>query len=340
MFARPASAPQETWSVYGKVAGPALPTHRVRIGNAIVGPPPAGFSLFQPSAPTIEWQADLTVVTATGPHMDIRSDCWVAFENLSASTVDEAIERVETEMVPRLVGALSHRNLGAPYRIHIVGASDGKESFGDSRIVMTVSYEKTPLPDDWAAYANFRASCITSNRHLTVAAELFHRGIRYQDLVAGRLTLAASVLAFYQTLEACARIPEWSPPTTYEAERAQILGRTKTELDRKSTPKKQALAVQKAATDLNRLENKYGDQRIFQAAESFGLDADWRRQARDLGKLRNKSLGHASSLAAWSDLLHWEGTGEQTPESAAAVASRMLDAAIDFVAGAPSSVND
>lgn len=222
--------------------------------------------------------------------MDIRSDCWVAFENVSASTVDEAIERVESQMVPRLVGALSHRNLGAPYRIHIVGASDGKESFGDSRIVMTVSYEKTPLPDDWAAYANFRASCIDSNRHLTLAAELFHRGIRYQDLVSGRLTLAASVLAFYQTLEACARIPEWSPPTTYETERTRILSTAKTELDRKSTPKKQAQAIQKAATDLNRLENKYGDQRIFQAAESFGLDADWRRQARDLASFATSRL--------------------------------------------------
>ena len=323
----------KTWSVYGKITGPALPTSQVRIGDAIVGPPSAGFSVPDPGALNLEWHGDVTSYAAHGPRMEIRTDCWVLFENLSLPTMEAAIEHVESVAVPRLVGALSHRSLGAPYRISIVGAGDGEHNYSDGAIIHSAFYEKTALSTEWVTYAHFRAACIGSNDHLSLASELFHRGIRCQDLAAGRLTLAASVLAFYQVLEACARIPPWTPPLSYEQDRARILTTAKANLNRKSTPAKQATTIQTAAVELNRLDNRYGDHRILHAAEHYGLDKAWRSRARDLGKLRNRSLGHASKLASTEDLRRWEVANEQSSESAAAVAATILDAAIDYVGG-------
>ncbi len=318
----------KSWRVWARLTGPDLPLTDVTIGRALVGPGPKGYRpTGPPTSPVLNWNSDLTYFAASAPTMRVVSDCWVVISDVVATSSDKAIDQVASDDVPYIVAALSAGGTKNPYRVQLWGADDGSTGESPSGVVKTAAFPKDALAPERLEEVRQILEAIKSDSKLSVAAEVFYRGVQYGDYAAGSPTAASAVLAFYQVLEACAATVESVPPDDFEAQREAIAGSLRTALNKKSTAKKQAAAIRAANDALNRLDLKYASLRIENAASVFGLDSDWIDRSRDLGKFRNTKLGHPNSLPALSEFGKWErDTGDKM--GAYGLASTMLRAAI------------
>jgi hypothetical protein len=323
------------WRVWARITGPRLPFSRVKIGRAWVGPIADGsYRPSGPTPPTLSWSgADYNYFSATAPQISVVSDCWIVVEGVDASDNFRAMRAVEAADIPLIVAALSAGSSGTAYRVQMVGADDGRDGLSDSPTVTTSASEKDELPETEIDKAKKRVAVLDDNKDLRTAATVFYRGLRYADFVAGPITSAASVLAFYQVLEACARVVPWTPAPDYDKQRAAILHTLRDQLASKSLVNKQATAVSQANDKLSRLDAKYMSLRIEHAANELALGKGWIERERDLGKFRNSRLGHASELPPDEQLSEWVNVNVAEPLSAYALASAMLDVAIKYVMG-------
>lgn len=319
-----------TWRVWARITGPQLPLADVRIGNAILGPGPAGYRPpAPPTAPTLNMVADATFFVATAPTMRVVSDCWVVVADVQAARSDEAIRKASAEEILPLVAALSAGETKNPYRVQTWGVDDGKQgsSLGDP--AKTTAFHKEDLDPAKLAEVRARVTLLHTNTRLAVASEVFCRGVQYSDFVAGPPTAASAILAYYQVLEACAGVVPWVQPPDYDNKNAAIAAKLKAALESKTLSKKKAAAIRAASGELDRLDAKYVSLRIEHAAAIFGLEKRWIERSRELGKFRNNKLGHANSLPLPRELSEWEDDGKEG--SAYALASIMLAAAFKYI---------
>jgi hypothetical protein len=319
------------WRVWARIAGPRLPLSDVRIGRAMIGPGPKGYRPPGETVPSLSWaEEDLNFYSAVAPRMSVTSDCWIVIEGVVAADSWQAIAAVEEADVPLIVTALSAGSSENAYRVEMVGADDGADGYGISPVVATLANDKVGLTDAEIANTKARVTVLTNNRDLKTASGLLYRGLRYSDFSAGPISMAASILAFYQVIEACARLVPWVPADDYDEQRAVILATLRHQLDAKALVKKQADAVTTASNGLSRLDARFSSLRIEHAASELGLSQEWISRQRDLGKFRNSRLGHASELPSATQMSGWVANVAE-PASAYALASTMLAASIEYI---------
>ncbi len=316
-----------TWRVWARITGPKLPAEAVWIGAARVGPAPGEYRPPSPVQLNVKWaDGEQSEYTTTSPRVAVTSDCWIIVEGVEARDNWAAISQVEEREIPAVVAALSAGRPEGAYRVELVGADNGAEGFGVSPTVSTTALPKSNLGSYEVIEAKTRMALLLDHPSLTTAAELLYRGIRYSDMVAGPLSSAAAILAFYQVVESLATLIPWTPAEDYEVQRAQVVKVLRDKLARLGAVKKQAAAIEEARNNLARLDARFGSLRIEHAAETFGINEAWIIRARELGKLRNRSLGHAARLPSVAVLAEWDRVDGTEPFSAYGLASVMLAA--------------
>jgi len=226
-----------------------------------------------------------------------------------------------------VVAALSAGSENVGYRIQMIGADDGTAGQTVGATTSSTEFLLAELTPDELEVARSRLAMMENKKDLAVAATQFDRGLRLSDMNAGELTTSAAILAFFQVLEACSRLVPWTLPEDYDEQRAAILGTLRKELDAKTLVKKQAEAVGKANGALARLDARHISLRIEHAAKELGLNQHWIERERELGKLRNSRLGHASNPATLAQMAEWARLDVAEPLSAYGLASTMLAAA-------------
>lgn len=322
-----------SWRVWARITGPSLPATPLRLGNSVVGPAPTGYR--PPNVPpplSLAWpENEFNYFTATAPQLIVSSHCWIIVEGVGGVNEDAAKIWVEENEIPAIVAALSAGQGGQAYRVQIVGADNGNDGYAVSPVIATVGQPNAELEPAELQHAKERVTLTLANKTLATATKLFYRGLRYEDLTAGALSMAASTLAFYQTIEACAKLVAWAPAEDYDKQRAEVVARLRKALGAHTATKKQASAVRTANTALDRLDARFVSLRIEHAARVLDLGAEWVNRERELGKLRNNRLGHPSELPAISELAGWTRTDVDQSLSAYGLASTMLAASFRYL---------
>lgn len=324
-----------SWRAWARIAGHELPTTTVTLGRALVGPWP--LSEKPPEAPTglranIEGAVHINMHP---PEMKVASECWVIVQGISANGYDEAVGQFMHRDIPPIVAALTAGRPGHPYRVQLVGADDGNEPYVYSAPLGIANFSPvTNLAADRLKEVKDRLATIEGDEHLRLAAELFDRGIRYTDMMAGKSTEASAILAYHQVLEACSRIVAFTPGPDHEDKQAALVRQLTAQLQNRTKTNKLVAEIRKFGNALDRLDNRSLSERIENAAKEFSLDQDWFPKAKALAKRRNSRIGHARSLHSDNGISL--GLAEDTGDTDLAheVASTMLDHAIRYVSNA------
>ena len=202
------------------------------------------------------------------------------------------------EDLPPLMVAFSNPNFPQPARIELVGADDFQEPYVWSRIMRVTLYNPTlGISVERVGELADIVQTIAANKNLKLASELYSRSVEYLDMTAGSPSIAACVLAAYQVLETCSRIVPITPDDMSEDKTEAIWKALRDKLSSKSQTRKKITAIQQAANDIKRLQQKHMGLQIEHAARAFGLDQEWINKVRALGKTRNSMLAHPRSLA-------------------------------------------
>jgi hypothetical protein len=323
------------WQAWGKIVGPRLPETTLVVGNITIGPlPPGNYPSTLPLADP-KPQTDLPYFVATAPRMHVTSPCWLIVHGIEADSSDAAARIAQTEAIPVITGLLSAGNTEQPYRVQFFGVQDeplqhGADSFSD--IQSLVLFETTPLSlSDANDILVTARNVVTANEHLLSATHAFSRGVTQSDNGGSAQPLAASVLAFYQVLEACAQVVPWEPAPDLEEQHARIARSLRDTLNSSKATRKKRAAIGEASRSLDRLDARYTTVRVDHAAQTFNLPKSWTNRARDLAKFRNTRLGHAGRAPSIEELMSWHHGSPAVTTSAYAIASTMLGAAIDYV---------
>jgi len=281
--------------------------------------------------PDLRPETDVPHFVSTAASLDITSDWWLVIHDIQADDPDEAQRIAKSKEVPLALATLSAGTNEHPYRVDLHGVESGEDSFSYSVIRSTVWFESAELPiDEIRQSLDVRLPKVRRNRSLESASLAFARGIDLSDMPNGPATAGSSILAFYQVLEACSYVVMWEPPPDYEGQREGIIARLGRVLASRKNSMKKASAIEAAASALGRLDAKYATLRIDNAATALALSDAWKKAAKNLGQFRNTKLGHGGGTPS-EDALHSWHHGEARADSAYALASIMLAAAIDYV---------
>lgn len=324
---------QRVWTAWGFVGAKALPAAPMDLGQNIriercdgqrraelerLGP--------RPSHPTVPWPDYFSALPA---EVTVRSQ-WAIWIRTTASTFADAWEEIDRDQVPLVVAALAGFN-DTPPRVELLRigetAPDGTISDPKSRWIGGTfggfATRELSVPEADIVAARYRAA----HRHGAVASRIWHEATVLAD-VSDRSprSMANTILTYFQVIEHIAR-QERSPevdPTTPDTRTAETLvDRLAIELggDRLALAAK-IRKIRAARDQLDRLEERFLNQKIAAAGAALGLDKPIVDSALKIASLRNRALSHPGAelpetLDAWVD---------QAARSSAAFLTAYLDA--------------
>jgi hypothetical protein len=321
------------WNIWAKVVGPKLPTGIINVGNIKIGPiqdPDYAQRIPQPHVNPNEDQLYLRVRTSSA---EIKSDCWVLIKDVEAPDPDSAYADAEREYVPLVVASLSATVGSHPYHVEVLeiqGTNANQERFHYSDEVVLAPYDRVPLDREVLALALGRWRHLYEDEgHLRNAAFALARGIRTLAMSPAREGTSASLLAYFQVIEACSNLVRWEAPPELSVSQEAVLKSLQQVMTTNRPIARKASAVHQASVDLKRLTNSFLDLRIQNAAERFGLDSNWLSDVREFKKTRDQVLSHAQRSINQQELNRWAYPAEGR-RSAYELARTMLTAATKY----------
>lgn len=318
------------WNVWGRVVGPSLPREVINIGDVRIGPIQAEtYPSRLPKRP-MDLSGYPTHIRVNRPEVDIGSDCWLVVGGVEADDPDAALYKVRRDVAPLVIAALSARVASEAYHVELLGvegAERGQGNYEYSAVESFIYFEPEELPRDEAAAALGRwRRLYEQDGPLRTAAHALARGVRAAETSSGIEGTAASLLAYFQVIEACASVAPWEPPSELEEQQQAVLDMLDGALSSERPTRRLVSGVHSASDALKRLTNTFLDLRIQHAASTFGLDAEWLEGARALKKTRDQELGHSKGGPNERELEEWSHS-DGSVRSAYSLAMPILRAA-------------
>ncbi len=314
--------------MWGKVAGPRLPSSRIALGDFFIGPIRKGTWLPPEPATGLSMSGSTghSAYAVTETFMKVSSPCYLCID-VSAPTDDAAIAKVRERHVPLLLIALSIQESGYPYRIQIFGAQNATQGIGAGAGLKFAYYEDAPLGKDRAAEIATHLGALHADPKRARPARLLARAVALEDAAfADPAIRAAAVLTYFQVIESIATSLPWEPPADHQSKQERIVSRLSQELTRTTSVTRRVEVTRKAVTELNRLDATYLSFRIAHAAETLGLPHTWRSRTEQLHKLRNTKMSHPSDSVSTALTAPWLQDPESGIVSALHLAKIMLEA--------------
>lgn len=320
--------------------GPQLPERVIRVGDVSIGPiiadsypkrlpdPPINFSLYP---------VHLRVRLAS---VEVGGACWIVIRDVEADEPDAALYKVKRDILPPVMAALSAGVASDPYHVEVMGlegASRGAGNYEYSAVQSFKYFEPTDLDRDTVALLLGRwRHTYEEEGPLRTAADAFVRGMRSATDSSGIEGTSASILAFFQVIEACVNVAPWNPPPELEEQQVEVLRQLRDELDSSKVVKQKVSSVHSSSDALKRLRNSFLDLRMEHAAGVLGLGGEWLDSARALKKTRDQELGHNKGVPSEAKLEVWRHNPDNA-SSAYTLAMRALRSATQYALESPSS---
>lgn len=239
--------------------------------------------------------------SALPPDLIVRSD-WVVWIRTKAASFEEAWEHVVRVELPPIVAAFA--GLGdMPPRIEILrmGLTDSTGFIPEVRSRWAFgTFGGFDTRELTTTEARAVASRFTVARHQgAFASRLWHDAIVNADQLDGSpRSLANAVLNFFLVIEHIANNltrqrsgPVETPAASAELRR--IIDKLERALtDAAATQERKVHRIREAATELNRVEVRYLNQKIESAGNRLGVESSMVDAALAIAKLRNTTLSH------------------------------------------------
>lgn len=300
------SAGHKCWRVCGRIAGQNLPNAVIRVGSVNVGPLPSGVTgVGKPDINSIRPDAHTYFFAKSGV-IDVASEChfWV---DRYARTPEEAIEWVEQNEVPLLHTVFTLLDQSTPCQVEIVWTTDGERKFGHfSSSSRFAFWDPQPLTEANARKLDSLYRRLTINSIAGSAARTLSKAIQQEATSGGKSAEQESaILLYYKVIEQIATSITVEPPSDREEKQQAILQRLSKVMSSTKALKKKVSAVHDAQRKLSVLDTKYTALRIQAAADALGLSNEWKKVATQLGKARNRKLGHPGAEMSASERRAW-----------------------------------
>lgn len=297
---------QCVWTAWGFVGATALPAVRLDLGPNIriervdeqrraelerSGP--------RPGHPTLPWPDYFSALPAD---VVVRSH-WAIWLRTTASTLGEAWDDIDLNQVPLAVAALAGFS-DMPPRVELLRigetAPGGRISDAASRWVGATfggfGTRVLSSPEADTVKARYRAA----HRYGVVASRIWHEATVLADQSDGSpRSMANTVLTYFQVIEHIARQESstGANPTAPDAKAAErVVNRLASDLDGDRLALNAKIRkIRAARDDLDRLEDRFLNQKIAAAGTVLGLDDTVVASALNLAGLRNRALSHPGS---------------------------------------------
>ncbi|MCJ1686202.1 hypothetical protein [Rathayibacter sp. VKM Ac-2927] len=320
------------YRVWGRVAGHHLPQQNVKIGHIGLGPGTGlrtvGLRVENMDATFSDYSA------ANGPSLslNVQSPCFM-WVDVEADTARAAQHLVAANEMPLLVSILSMRSPGSGYWAEITGSFDtvnGTNGELSGPVSIFARYPESPMTFEALTTHAQDFATIAAHPPLAVASKLLARGFRLASYGGHVFEQSAALLAYFQVLEACARIvPRDVENSTADAQIQAALLTLRRKLAVGAKQHRQVEDVRTATKAFNRAELRFVSDQIDNAAQVLGLPSEWKVRAHALTALRNKRLSHPGGEATEAELLPWFPS-PSAPSGAFEVARAILVATVEW----------
>ncbi len=300
----------ERWVVFGFITGPLLPSQPLVMPRGVIIGPISEESLrkLPRGRATGLRVSNIKQGYSLTPADIFVYSRWLFSAEVKASNSFIAFQKVQLEIVPRVLTVLNTVGQGDAYRLELVRA----ESEHSQEPPMPYAEFSLQGPEFMSSEAEQRVlrrlSAVESDETARRACWNMHEGVRLLDRLGDVEAGAASaLLRFFFVIEAIAtrlyKETRREVVRQQEKEEEAIVARLRDDLKRDHS--KQVSAIHKASTNLRKLDGAHLADQIRSAGDSLGVETNIVTAAVRFSRFRNERLGHAGLELQWDELRPW-----------------------------------
>jgi hypothetical protein len=275
----------DPWTVYGRIVGECLPSKQIKLDNIHLGPLPVGIALRdRADRPSFTFGQPMpSTCVSDSADTRVQSSCYFWLTK-RAKTPTEAIDIVEREDLSRLQAVLSAHAAEQPYRFEVLCAERNKFfQAAPSAMARCRFFAASELPSTNIANAHADMIFLAQNPKVSAVFRHFGDATRQNDTAATSHDQESALLSAFKVIEGIAQLVH--VPISAEAledEQREIAKKLSPVLQTDSAIAVKVKAIRDARNQLDRLEIRFLDLKIWLWSRTWDYQPNGRTQQRVL----------------------------------------------------------